>query len=36
VPDFIPILFVGVAIIVAGAIISGGLYALAKAIKEKK
>ena len=35
-PDYVPFLFIGVAIIVGAAIISGGLYALANAIKKQK
>ena len=34
-PEFVPILFIGIAIIVAGGIIYSGLAAIAKAIKEK-
>ena len=33
-PDYVPFLFIGVAIIVGAVIISGGLYALANAIKK--
>jgi hypothetical protein len=35
-PDFVPMLFIGVAIIVGSAIISGGLYAVANALKKKE